>query len=248
MFSSVETSIYRVSKNTGNTNYVDLSRLKKHWKIQNMSIIASRKRLKKQKPFTRNLGNMSEIKFKDRYRIPSARASWHDYLGGAYFVTICTKDRGFYFGKINEEQMCLSEIGRYADEQFRDVSLNYPYAEIPVYVVMPNHIHAIVFINDRRDTCRDAIHRVSGPELPVESNKERGGVTGNNNPMLYRSLGTVIRGLKARVTHYANEKGIEFAWQSRFHDRIIRDQKDLNETALYVEKNVVKWPEDEMNS
>ena len=195
---------------------------------------------------------MSETKYKDRYRIPSARAAWHDYLGGAYFVTICTRDREFYFGKIKDEQMHLSEIGKYAEEQFRDVSLNYPYAEIPSFVIMPNHIHAIVIIDDRylsqHDACRDAIYRVSELEMPMESNKKRGGITGHNNPMLYRSLGTVIRGLKARVTHYANEKSLDFAWQSRFHDRIIRDQRDMNETALYVEDNVVQWPEDEMNS
>ena len=200
---------------------------------------------------------MSEEKYKNRYRIPSARANWHDYLGGAYFVTICTKDREFYFGKIEDEQMCLSEIGKYADEQFRDVSLYYPYAEIPSFVVMPNHIHAVVIIDDRvlhnHAVCRDAIHRVSDDRIVSESEKnvvpykERGGITGRNNPMLYRSLGTVIRGLKARVTHYANEKGLDFAWQSRFHDRIIRDQKDMNETAIYVANNVAKWPEDEMH-
>ena len=86
---------------------------------------------------------MSEDKYKNRYRIPSVRAAWHDYMGGAYFVTICTKDREFYLGKIEDDEMYLSEIGRYADEQFRDVSSNYPYAIIPSYVVMPNHIHAI---------------------------------------------------------------------------------------------------------
>jgi REP element-mobilizing transposase RayT len=196
---------------------------------------------------------MSEDKYKNRYRIPSARAAWHDYLGGAYFVTICTKDREFYLGTIENEQMHLSEIGKYADEQFRDASLNYPFAEIPSYVVMPNHIHAIVIIDDRHDPCRDAIHRVSEnnrvmePEMQIKPNRARGGATGRDNPMLYRSLGTVIRGLKARVTHYANEKGLEFVWQSRFHDRIIRDQRDMNETALYVANNVAKWPEDEMH-
>ena len=196
---------------------------------------------------------MSEDKYKNRYRIPSARAAWHDYMGGAYFVTICTKNREFYFGKIEEDEMHLSEIGRYADEQFRDVSSNYPYAVIPSYVVMPNHIHAIVIIDDHYDVCRDAIHRVSETICVPESQMEmvptqnRGGITGRSNPMLYQSLGTVIRGLKARVTHYANENEIDFAWQSRFHDRIIRDQKDMNETALYVDNNVAKWPEDEMH-
>ncbi len=190
---------------------------------------------------------MSEDKYKNRYRIPSARAVWHDYMGGAYFVTICTKDREFYFGRIEDDEMHLSEIGRYADEQFRDVSSNYPYAIIPSYVVMPNHIHAIVIIDDHYDVCRDAIHRVSESEMQMEPTQDRGGITGCYNPMLYKSLGTVIRGLKARVTHYANEKDLDFAWQSRFHDRIIRDQKDMNETASYVDNNVAKWPEDEMH-
>ena len=197
------------------------------------------------------LKTMSEEKFKDRYRIASTRASWHDYLCGAYFVTICTKDRTYYFGNIKDEEMVLSEIGEYAKKQFQDVSLNYPYAEIPSFVVMPNHIHAIVIIDDRvppqHDVCRDAIYRVSETKDQEEQNKNRGGVTKTDNPMLYRSLGTVIRGLKARVTHYANEKGIDFAWQSRFHDRIIRDQKDMNETAIYVANNVVRWSEDEMH-
>jgi REP element-mobilizing transposase RayT len=194
---------------------------------------------------------MSEEKFKDRYRIASTRASWHDYLGGAYFVTICTKDREYYLGNIKDEEMVLSEIGKYAMKQFQDVSLNYPYAEIPSFVFMPNHIHAIVIIDDRvppqHDACRDAIYRVSETKNQEEQTKNRGGITKTDNPMLYRSLGTVIRGLKARVTHYANERGIDFAWQSRFHDRIIRDQRDMNETALYVDNNVAKWPEDEMH-
>ena len=203
---------------------------------------------------------MSEDKYKNRYRISSARAAWHDYMGGAYFVTICTKDREFFFGKIENDEMHLSEIGRYANEQFCDVSSNYPYAIIPSYVVMPNHIHAIVIIDDHYDACRDAIYRVSNSihrvseticvpesEMQMRTTQDRGGITGRDNPMLYQSLGTVIRGLKARVTHYANEKGLDFAWQSRFHDRIIRDQDDMNETALYVDNNVAKWPEDEMH-
>ena len=172
-----------------------------------------------------------------------------------YHVTVCTKDRELYFGEIVDGTMSLSEIGKYAEEQFQNVTSYYPYAEIPVFIVMPNHIHAIVVI-DNRTPRRDAIYRVSDfhrvkedmmgdPSMDSESSK--GGSTGNDNPMLHQRLGTVIRGLKARVTHYANEKGIEFAWQSRFHDRIIRNQKDLNETAKYVENNVVKWKEDEMH-
>ncbi len=201
----------------------------------------------------------TEEKYKNRYRISSARANWHDYNGGFYHVTVCTKDRELYFGKIEDGEMKMSEMGKYAEEQFRNVTSYYPYSEIPLFVVMPNHIHAIVII-DNRDACRDAIHRVShrvsdfhlvkdntlGFELE-NSETHKGGITRESNPMLYHRLGTVIRGLKARVTHYAREQGIDFAWQSRFHDRIIRDQTDLNETVKYVENNVAQWEEDEMH-
>ena len=78
---------------------------------------------------------MSEDKFKNKYRIPSARAGWHDYNGGIYFITICTKNREHYFGKIiAEQQIQLSKIGQYTDEQIRNVQMHYPYAEIPLWV------------------------------------------------------------------------------------------------------------------
>ena len=57
---------------------------------------------------------MSDDKFQHKYRIESARASWHDYDGGSYFITICTKDREHYFGEIVDGGMVLSDIGKYA--------------------------------------------------------------------------------------------------------------------------------------
>ena len=104
---------------------------------------------------------MPDNLFRNKYRIPSARAVWHDYNGGAYFVTICTKDMAHFFGEIVDGEMCLTEIGRFADEQFRNVSSHYPYAKIPLWVVMPNHVHAIVMIDGDADlNGRDAIYRV----------------------------------------------------------------------------------------
>ena len=66
--------------------------------------------------------------------------------------------------------------------------------------------------------------------------------------MIFKSLGTVIRGVKARISHAAHQNRISFAWQSRFHDRIIRNQEELNRIAEYIENNVAKWDVDEMNS
>lgn len=205
---------------------------------------------------------MPDNLFRNKYRIPSARAVWHDYNGGAYFVTICTKDMAHFFGEIVDGEMCLTEIGRCADEQFRNVSSHYPYAKIPLWVVMPNHVHAIVMIDGDADlNGRDAIYRVLGDVMPSDTGTvgtdamnldamnrvSTGGVTHNNNPMLRKCLGAIVRGLKARVTKYANENGISFAWQTRFHDRIIRDCDEMNGIAGYIENNVAQWKSDEMN-
>ena len=106
---------------------------------------------------------MSEDRFHDRYRIPSARAQWHNYDGGEYFVTVCTRNREHYFGEIAGGEMHLSEMGQYAHEQMRDITIHYPYAEIPLWVVMPNHIHAIVIID--------------GKNIPTERRNIKNGVT-----------------------------------------------------------------------
>ena len=94
---------------------------------------------------------MSDDRWQNKYRIESARASWHDYDGGSYFITICTKDREHFFGEIVDGEMMLSDIGKYADEQFKNVLSHYPYAEIPLWTIMPNHLHAIVVISACRD-------------------------------------------------------------------------------------------------
>ena len=62
----------------------------------------------------------TDEKYKNRYRVSSARADWHAYDGGFYHVTVCTKDRELYFGEIVEDAMRLSEIGKYALYRYQD--------------------------------------------------------------------------------------------------------------------------------
>ena len=212
---------------------------------------------------------MSEDKFKDKYRIDTARAWWHDYDGGAYFITICTKDREHYFGEIEDGEMVLSEIGDYTRQCIEQISQHNPYAEIPLYVIMPNHLHMIVFIVE-------TVHAPS-PQKPSKGNPETvhapSSQTQNNNeisetvhaPSLQlnrwkndtvdeemqfiskqkKRLPVAIGSLKSAITHFANQNAIDFAWQPRFHDRIIRDQPEMNRIATYIENNVANWKDDE---
>ena len=206
---------------------------------------------------------MSDDKFQNKYRIESARASWHDYDGGSYFITICTKHREHFFGEIVDGEMVLSDIGEYASEQFKNVSSHYPYAEIPLWTIMPNHVHAIVVISACRDVACNVSKRPTTDNVAcnvshAESICSEGDVaryvstdpTDKNEYMAERSpkqgsLAAVIRGLKSATTKYANEKDIYFAWQPRFHDHIVRDTPEMNRIANYIENNVTNWVDDE---
>ena len=92
-------------------------------------------------------------KFKNKYRIPSARASWWNYASNAaYFITICTKHRAHYFGEIVQTPCMASvratEIGQIAESEWLKTPSIRPdmNLELDEFVVMPNHIHGIISI------------------------------------------------------------------------------------------------------
>ena len=187
-------------------------------------------------------GNSEHDKFLGKYRRQSARAMWHDYDGGLYFVTICTKERVHYFGEISENEMHLTEVGQYVVEQIRNVQVHYNYAKIPLWVVMPNHLHAIVIIDgDNIPYKRRVVKTLDGSM--VESRRattlQQRGIAN-----MQGWLSVVVGGIKSAVTKFANERGIPFAWQTRFHDRIVRDTCEMNQIADYIENNVQKWEMD----
>lgn len=192
---------------------------------------------------------MSDNLFRYTYRIPSARAVWHAYNGGLYFVTICTKEHQHYFGEIDTNGMHMSAIGRYAEEQLRNAVNHYPYAEIPLWVVMPNHIHAIVIIHG---DCRDVACNVScDAEInePLDVARNVSTWNGKNDYMSGKSpksgsLAVIIRGIKSAITKYARVNNIPFAWQTRFHDHFVRDTTEMNGIADYIENNVARWQTD----
>ena len=184
---------------------------------------------------------MSSDLFRNKYRIPSARATWHDYNGGAYFVTICTRDMEHYFGEIVGGEMNMTEIGEYVQQCIKNIPQHNTYANVPAFVVMPNHVHLIVIIDDENadSICRDVPWRVStyGKNETMQTIANQQG-----------RLSTMIGGFKQSVTRYANANSISFAWQTRFHDRIIRDCDEINRIAEYIENNVARWESDEFHN
>ena len=144
--------------------------------------------------------------------------------------------------------MQLSPIGQYANQLIMDITIVYPHVEIPLFVIMPNHIHAIIYIDGEAIWDMNSGNALNiGNDGDAMNRVSTGGVTGKLNPMVSNCLGTVVRRLKARITRWANQNNIPFGWQARFYDRVVRNQNELNNIAEYIENNVINWHLDEMN-
>ena len=96
-------------------------------------------------------------KYKNKYRIPSARLRGYDYASeGAYFITICTHNREHFFGEIADGKMHLNEIGKLAEKYWAEIPDHFPDVELGNFVIMPNHVHGILILNEWIDNiCGD---------------------------------------------------------------------------------------------
>ncbi len=194
----------------------------------------------------------------------SPRAQWHDYNGAEYFVTICTKNRLHFFGEVVDGTMRLTDVGKYASQCIMKISEINPDAEVPLFVVMPNHIHMVIFLDGGGGrTSHVGVPSVGLPyyDSPTIGNSTNGNSTNgrptNGNPtsdgkdteMQRRAnrcgrLSHIIGQLKSAVTRFANARQIPFSWQPRYYDRIVRNRVEMNQMALYIEQNPMQWEMD----
>jgi REP element-mobilizing transposase RayT len=86
-------------------------------------------------------------RYKNRYRIASARATWWSYdWAGAYFITICTKNRYHFFGHVTKGEMYLSSIGELANQFWFEIPDHAHNVELGAFQVMPNHVHGVLIL------------------------------------------------------------------------------------------------------
>jgi putative transposase len=178
-------------------------------------------------------------KFRDIYRIPSARATWWNYGDDAfYFITICTENRIHYFGEIENDSKIMnkSKSGQIAEYVLNELPNKFSYVKLGPIVVMPNHLHGIIIIDKEKDI-------KANNNLP-KNKSTIGGVTGNNNPMNNDNISTIIRWYKGRCSYEIRKIQNDFAWQARFYDHIIRDEKEYNSISKYIIENPLIWESD----
>jgi len=175
-------------------------------------------------------------KFKETFRIESARLEEWDYSNPWwYYVTINTKNHISYFGKVEDGKMILNQIGKIVEEQWLYSKVIRKNVDLDLYVIMPNHIHGIIIINGTEVET----HRVR-----LEKSKEitKEDAFDASLRLVKNCLSDIVRGFKSAVTKSAREYGYDnFHWQTRFYDRIIRNEKELFNIRKYIEQNPLKW-------
>jgi REP element-mobilizing transposase RayT len=183
-------------------------------------------------------------KFRKTYRIPSARAQWWNYAAsGAYFITICTAGRAHLFGEIRNNTMILSEIGNIVAQEWNASFDIRTELFCDAFVIMPNHIHAILRIDHSGDTT------VETHGHPVETHG-RASLQPGNHGVAYRppkSISSFVAGFKSaatkRINAFRNTPKMP-VWQTRFHDHIIRNEDEYQRIWQYIETNPAQWEQD----
>lgn len=182
-------------------------------------------------------------KFQNKYRIPSARLqNWNYSWAAAYFITICTKDRVPFFGKITDGEMVLSPTGVLADIFWYEIKNHAQNVELGEFVVMPNHMHGILILKgdgNSGDGDVETRHALSlHPHHPQTIGQQRFQNQGKN------TLSSIIGSYKSAVTKHANRLKLPNGWQARFHDHIIRDAQSFHNISNYIVKNPHNWEKD----
>jgi len=177
----------------------------------------------------------------------SIRLKNYDYSQtGAYFVTICTKEKECSFGEINKEQMKLSPTGRIANDCLIAIPKHFENAKVDTFVVMPNHVHFIIIMNhDRRGVACNARNVfASSEEQGVACNAPTNNVYSNIAPK-QNTFSVIIRSYKSAVTRMCNQNGNLFFWQRNYYEHIIRNEIELEKIREYIVNNPLNWAEDE---
>ena len=158
-------------------------------------------------------------KYKNKYRTTSARLKDWDYSSAWwYYVTINTKDHKEFFGEIVDGKMKLNSLGLICEDIWKSIPQHYKLVELDYHVIMPNHVHGIIILNP--------VETGHAPSLPKSTN----------------TLSNIVGSFKSAVTKSIRENGHKiFAWQPRFYDRIIRNEKELFRIRKYIEQNPLRW-------
>ncbi len=175
------------------------------------------------------------------------RLKTYDYnTQGAYFITICTKDREQLLSAVTYNNclstdetksgivgtdvlggplLTLTDYGIIADKYINQLGGFYDNISVEEYVIMPNHIHFLLILN--------------GPPRTSVPTAENDIITPVQQTLISKFVSTFKR--------FTNKEYGKNIWQARSYDHVVRNKQDYNEIVKYIHENPKKWYYDELN-
>jgi putative transposase len=142
------------------------------------------------------------------------RLEGYDYSrAGAYFVTICLSPRVPLLGRVEAGAVRPSRLGETVAASLEELGCRFERVDLDLFVVMPDHIHAIVLLGDAREQDRVGLDRVVGT---------------------FKSIST-------RQVNATRHQPGEPLWQRGFFDHVIRHDEDLSRVREYIVTNPLRW-------
>jgi REP element-mobilizing transposase RayT len=168
----------------------------------------------------------------------SNRLQDYDYSQrGAYFVTLCTHQRGLIFGAVVGGIMQLNQAGQWAERCWLSIPNHFPQVELDVFVVMPNHLHGVIVIIDENGGAKDFSPLHDDSPLPNRTFRSPS-----------KTVGSIVRGFKIGVTKWFRENTeTDTVWQRNYYEHVIRNDDSLSRIRQYVLDNAAQWAFDREN-
>ena len=174
----------------------------------------------------------------------SIRLKTHDYTqADTYFVTICTEDRLCRFGAVEDGLAHLNETGQMVESVLRSLEDRYRSLEVDVYVIMPNHLHAIMTL--RAETSPAPTTVAESGHVPRTRAETSPAPTLGDIVCAFKSIST--REYIVGVRQFGWPAFERRLWQRDYFERIVRDEREMDACREYILLNPARWSEDKEN-
>lgn len=192
----------------------------------------------------------------------SIRLQGYDYsMPGGYFVSLVTKKHTKFFGEIVNEDVNLNEVGIMVQDEWLLLPERFLNLQLDEFIVMPDHFHGILFLTvsasgavseewttSERTTTRVA-HTTDGEGKAITRFAHTEDLSNRETDIATSKFGQIIGAFKSITTNEyisgVKEKGWKpfdgQIWHRNYHDRIIRNEKELNNIRTYIRNNPVQW-------
>jgi REP element-mobilizing transposase RayT len=173
----------------------------------------------------------------------SIRLRDYDYAqGGAYFVTVCVQGRELLLGAVEDGTMVPNEAGKMIENVWYELPGRCPNVRLDEFVIMPNHVHGIIWIVGAGLALPGTKPRAVGAGLALP----KGQGAASSAP----TLGDIVRVFKSisaiAVNRLLDRTGSPL-WQRNYYERIVRDEDELAGIRTYIRDNPGRWGEDAEN-